>query len=101
MIAVMISSSGVSWTFYCHAGDKVFLVENGEAAEGKREEAMEHLIREARWMFGDLRIVFFTRDDEWKELIHDGAGHLKEIVDYDGPVPEQQEETDDGRDSIA
>jgi hypothetical protein len=97
MIAVMISSSGASWTFYAAAGDKVFLVENKSPPDDKLGEAMEHLIREARWMFGDQRIIMLNRDDDWVECIHDGAGHIKGFEQYDGPIP--QEEADDEQDA--
>lgn len=92
MIAVMISSSGASWTFYAAVGDKVFLVENTAPPEDKVGEAIEHLIREARWMFGDQRIVYLNRDDRWMEVLHDGAGHLKDIIRYDGPIPTDPQE---------
>ena len=91
MIAVLISSSGASWTFYAAVGDKVFLVQNQSPPGDKTEEAFAHLIREARWMFGDQRIVFLNREDDWQEVIHDGAGHLKDIVAYDGPIPTEEE----------
>jgi hypothetical protein len=95
MIAVMISSSGASWTFYAAAGDKIFLIENMSPPDDKTGEAMQHLVRESRWLFGDRRIVYQNRDKKWMELLHDGTGRLWDIIHYDGPVPIQQETNPD------
>lgn len=95
MIAVMISSSGASWTFYAQAGDKIFLIENTSPPGDKVSEAMAHLVRESRWLFGDRRLVYKNSDEKWIELLHDGTGRLWDMIDYDGPVPVQQETNPD------
>lgn len=87
MIAVMISSKGSSWSFFAQQGDKIFLVENARPAEYNRDETLQQLVRDARWMFGNYRIVYFDHEDEWIEVLHDGAGNLKSFERYDGPVP--------------
>lgn len=93
-MAVMISSSGAAWSFYAAAGDKLFLVENQSPPDDKLGEAMHHLLREARWMFGDRRLVYLNRESKWVEVLHDGTGTIKGFEPYTGPVPVQQEEQD-------
>lgn len=87
MTTVLITSSPASWIFYATAGDKVFLIERNCAPTDKVEEAMSHLIRDCRWMFGDLRIIYMDGDDDWVEVLHDGAGHLIRFETYEGPIP--------------
>jgi len=91
MMVVMLSSNGGSWTFYATVGDKVFMIETSRPPEDKLNAAVEHMVRECRWMFGDRRIIFLTRDDDWVEVLHDGAGHIKGYEPYIGPVPKQGE----------
>lgn len=91
MIVVMLSSTGSSWTFYAAAGDKVFLVETKSPTSGKEAEAIEHMVRECRWMFGDRRIVYMNRDDDWVEVLHDGTGKVRGFEKYDGPVPVEED----------
>lgn len=93
MMVVMLSSHGASWTFYATAGDKVFLVETVHPPDERLPAAMAHMVRECRWLFGDRRIVYMNRDDDWIEIFHDGAGNLKGFEPYDGPVPLDQQET--------
>lgn len=95
MIVVMLSSSGASWTFYATQGDKVFLVETKTPHRGKEAEAVAHMVRECRWMFGDRRIVYMNRDDEWMEVLHDGTGRVRTFEKYDGPVPLEEETFDE------
>lgn len=91
MIVVLLSSHGASWTFYASAGDKVFLVETRSPPGDSRAEALGHMVRECRWMFGDLRIVYMNGDDDWVEIIHNGTGNIVGYEPYDGPVPEQRD----------
>lgn len=88
---IMIGFARGQWEFFAHAGDKVFIVEAVSPPSDMRDEALKHLVKEARWVFGDRRIIVFGVDDEWTELLHDGAGNLKGIENYDGPVPELEE----------
>lgn len=92
MMVVMLSSHGAAWTFFATAGDKLFMVETTSPPDENMSEALKHLVRESRWMFGDRRIVFMNRHDDWMEVLHDGAGNIKGFEPYDGPVPEQQED---------
>lgn len=91
MIAVLISSTGAAWTFYAAAGDKVFLVETKKPPDDQRNEAMAHMVRECRWMFGGLRIICM-RGDNWVEALHDGTGRVVGFEPYDGPVPQKEKE---------
>jgi biotin carboxylase len=96
MIAILISSAGSRWTFYAHAGDKVFLVEDTPPPDDRAEEAMAYMLREARWMFGDFRLIVINRNGAWVEVLHDGTGRVIGMIPYDGPVPTRQEEDIDG-----
>jgi hypothetical protein len=91
MMSVIWSSHGSQWTFYAAAGDKVFLVENKRASDEEMPAAISHMIREARFLFGDKRMIVLTKDDDWVEVLHDGAGHIMGFEAYEGPVPEQEE----------
>lgn len=88
---ITLAAFGGTWEFFATAGDKVFIVETRSPPSDRRDDSIKHLIQEARWVFGDRRIVLFTFDDEWFELIHDGAGNLKAIEPYDGPIPSMEE----------
>lgn len=94
MMTVLISSHGAAWTFYAAAGDKVFLVETVHPEDAMTGEAMAYLMREARWLFGDRRLVYLNRDGKWMEVIHDGTGLIKGFEPYDGPVPQQEQDHD-------
>lgn len=91
MMVVLISSHGASWTFYATAGDKVFMVETTSPPGDNRDASMTHMVREARWLFGDRRLIFMNAAGVWFEVLHDGAGNIKGTEVYDGPVPQQQE----------
>jgi hypothetical protein len=87
MIVMMQSSVGGCWTFFASAGDKVFLVETKSPDDDKARVSMEEMVRECRWLFGDRRIVYMNREDDWMEIYHNGAGHITGFEPYDGPVP--------------
>ena len=92
MISVLISSTGAAWTFFAAAGDKIFLAETKSPAGENRDLALAHMIRECRWMFGDRRVIYFDRNDDWVEVLHNGAGDVVGTEPYDGPVPEQEDD---------
>lgn len=99
MIAVLISSTGAAWTFYATVGDKVFLIETKRPSDDQRNEALAHMVRECRWMFGNLRIICLRGDKKgdshWIEVLHDGTGRIVDFEIYDGPVPQQEKEFSD------
>lgn len=95
MMVVMLSSHGASWTLFTATGDKVFLVETRFPQDEQVAASMAEMVRECRWLFGNLRIIFMNRNDDWMEVIHDGAGHIKGYEPYDGPVPLEQEKSSD------
>lgn len=88
---IMLGFMKGQWEFFTHAGDKVYLVETVSPPCDVRDAAIKHLVKEASWVFGDRRIIVFTQDDDWLELLHDGAGNHKGTEEYDGPVPELEE----------
>jgi len=93
MMVVMISSHGASWSFHAAAGDKVFINEMLSPQAERSNQALAHLVRECRWLFGDRRIVIFNHSHhEWLEVLHDGAGNIKGVEPYDGPIPIAREE---------
>ena len=91
MMVVLLSSKGATWAFYASAGDKVFLVETRSPDSDSRAEALGDMVRECRWMFGDLRIVYMNGEDDWIEILHNGTGHIVGYEPYDGPVPQQRD----------
>lgn len=91
MMAVLISSTGICWTFYSLQGDKLFMVEAKTPHPDLDLKGIQHMVRECRWMFGDRRIVYMNRDGHWMEVLHDGAGNFKGYEPYDGPIPVQEE----------
>ena len=95
MMVVMMSSHGAAWTFFAGAGDKVFLVETKSPAGDSRAQALGEMVRECRWMFGDQRIIYMNRDDDWIEILHNGTGHIVGLEPYHGPVPEQRDDDDE------
>jgi creatinine amidohydrolase/Fe(II)-dependent formamide hydrolase-like protein len=95
MMAVLISSHGGSWTFYASAGDKLFLIETTSPDGDHRDASMAHMVREARWLFGDRRMIVLNEHGQWFEVLHDGAGNIKGTERYDGPVPQRQDNDDE------
>lgn len=92
MMVVMMSSSGASWQMFAAMGDKVFLIETTHPPEEHERDALAHMVRECRWMFGNLRIVYLDRRHEWVEVLHNGAGKILDTEPYDGPVPNDNRE---------
>jgi len=95
MMCVLISSHGASWTFYATAGDKLFMIETTSPDGDNRNASLAHLVREARWLFGDRRMIFMNPAGKWTEVLHDGAGNIKGAEPYDGPVPQRQDDDDE------